>query len=387
MLPFMIGPSSRAFLLLLIAGALTCPVQSTTATPEKLWSIDLRSLPQIEAVGSLSDAGGNTITYLDQSRLAFGLNFPASAPSSRPMSKENFYKTLIVVVDARTGSVESFRSWTEAEGGAYKAINLGHVNSGDLLLLRQDRLTLLSSTLEIIAERALDPMALWYLLVDSSGNSALLSRTAPEDYDSVENNWISTRTLKDVRLTPGKRGSTGSTLVVNESVIFSPIIRPPYDSNSGNDAPPMIFDTEGQTKKLCDACSGAAIAAFGHDFIVVAHHPHTSYSVVNGRGEIIFSAAHGGQGDGPLTASTGFPTSDRIALHYGHMDPARRISEDTLIVFDAGKRSEIVQTKLSYPGQTVGNRTSFATPQLAMSPDGKFLAMLGGDTLQVLKIP
>jgi hypothetical protein len=46
-----------------------------------------------------------------------------------------------------------------------------------------------------------------------------------------------------------------------------------------------------------------------------------------------------------------------------------------------------MRMNLSYLGQTVGNRTSFTTPRLAMSPDGKLLAVMGADSLQVLKIP
>lgn len=264
MLRFMMANVAGAFLFLLVGSALTCPLQSSKETPEKLWSIDLRLLPQIEAVGSLSEAGGHSVTFLDQNRLALGLNFPTSAPASQSRSTENFHTTLVIVVNAKTGKVESSRSWPEAEGGAYNGINLGHVNSGDLLLLRQDHLFLLSSSLETLADRALDPTELWYLFVDSSGYSALLSRTAHDNYDSVENHWISTHTLKDLRITPGVRGSIGSTLVVNDSVIFSPIIRPPYDSNSLKEVPPMILDMDGQTRRLCLSCPGAAIAAFGH---------------------------------------------------------------------------------------------------------------------------
>jgi hypothetical protein len=388
MLRLMMANAVRAFAFFVFGVALTCPVQSTNGTAEKLWSIDLRPLPQIAAIGPLSEAGGNTITFLDQNRIALGLNFPTSVPASQSNSTENFHKTLVIAVDAKTGNVESSRSWPEAKGGAYKAMDLGHANSSDLLLLREDHLFRLSSTLEILADRALDPTDLWYLLVDSSGSSALLSRTAHDNYDSITNHWISTSTLKDLRVLPGVRGSTGSTLVVNESVIFSPLIRPPYDSNSLKEVPPKIFDRNGQTRQLCASCPGAAIAAFGHDFIVVAHHPRASYSVVNARSEeIIFDATHGDEGDGVLSASTAFSTSDRIALQYGRIDLARRTSEVTLIVFDADKRAEIMRMNLSYLGQTVGNRTSFTTPRLAMSPDGKLLAVMGADSLQVLKIP
>ncbi|MFY9731638.1 MAG: hypothetical protein WB723_17045 [Candidatus Acidiferrales bacterium] len=384
----MISNIVKAFSFLVFGVALTCPVQSTDGTAEKLWSIDLRHLPQIAAMGPLSEAGGNTITFLDQNRIALDLNFPASVPAGQSNLTENAHKTLLIVVDAKTGNVEGSRSWPEVKGGAYNTINWGHANSGDLLLLRENHLFLLSSALELLADRALDRTDLWYLLVDSSGSSALLLRTAHDNYDSVMNHWISTSTLKDLRVTPGVRGSTGSTLVVNESVIFNPIVRPPYDSNSLKEVPPKIFDRNGQTRQLCASCPGAAIAAFGHDFIVVAHHPRASYSVVNARSEeIIFDATHGDEGDGGLLASAAFSTSNRIALQYGHIDLARRTSEDTLIVFDADKRSEIMRMNLSYAGQTVGNHTSFTTPRLAMSPDGKLLAVMGADTLQVLKIP
>jgi hypothetical protein len=387
MLQFVMANIVKAFSFLVFGVTLICPVQSTDGTAEKLWSIDLRHVPQIAAIGPLSEAGGITITFLGQNRIALGLNFPTSVPASKSNLTENFHKTLIIVVDAKTGNIESSRSWPEVKGGAYNTINLGHANSGDLLLMRQDHLLLLSSTLEILVDRALDPTDLWYLLVDSSGSSALLSRTAHDNYDSITNHWISTTTLKDLRITPGVRGSTGSTLVVNENVIFSPIIRPPYDSNSLKEVP-AVFDRSGQTRPLCASCLGAAIAAFGDDFIVVAHHPRASYSVVNARSEeIIFDATHGDEGDGVLLASPAFSTSNRIALQYGRIDLARRISEDTLIVFDADKRAEIMRMNLSYPGQTVGNHTSFATPRLAMSPDGKLLAVMGTDTLQVLKLP
>ena len=385
MLRFMMANVVRAFLFFVFGVALTCPVQSTNGAAEKLWSIDLRPLPQIAAMGRLSEAGGNTLTFLDQNRIALGLNFPISVPADQAKVTENFHKTLIIVVDTKTGNVESSRSWPEVKGGVYKALNLGHANSGDLLLLREDHLFLLSSTLEILEDRALDPIELWYLLVDSSGSSALLSRTAHDNYDSITNHWVSTRTLKDLRITPGVRDSA---LVVNETVIFSPIIRPPYDSNSLKDVPPKVLDKNGETRQLCASCPGAAIAAFGHDFIVVHHHPRSSYSIVNARSEeIIFDATHGNEGDGGLLASTAFSTSNRIALQYGHIDLAHQTSENTVIVFDGDQRKEIMRMNLSYPGQAVGNHTSFTTPRLALSPDGKLLAVMSADTLQVLKIP
>ena len=73
-------------------------------------------LPQIEAVGPLSKAGGNTLDT-STNRLAFGLNFPTFVPVGQSRSTENFHKTLIIVVGAETGNVESSRSWYEAREG------------------------------------------------------------------------------------------------------------------------------------------------------------------------------------------------------------------------------------------------------------------------------
>ena len=164
MLLFMMVNIVKAFYFLVFSVALICPLQSTDGTAEKLWSIDLRHVPQIAAIGPLSEAGGNTITFLDQNRIALGLNFPTSVPASKSNLTENFHKASLIVVDTKTGNVESSRTWPEVKGGAYSTINWGHANSGNLLFLRKDHLFLLSSTLEILADRALDPTDLWYLL-------------------------------------------------------------------------------------------------------------------------------------------------------------------------------------------------------------------------------
>lgn len=393
----MVANVARTLLLLLIHVAPAHSSRGVSQPPSKVVSVDLRSLSPIHALGPLIESGGHAVTFLDQDHIALALSFPSPPPNSQHPSRESFHTLLILVLNAKTGKAESSRSWLDLVGGADQRTNLAHAKSGELLLLLGSRLLRLSSTLETRAERALDPADYWYLMVSSSGDSALLLQTSPSDLDSIQAHWISTQTLADVKRAPGKRVPT---VLTDNAIIYSPIPRPPYNEGSLKDKTPLVLDDQGQTTPLCASCPGVALAAFGDGFVVVGHEPFSSYSIVDRKGALIFNANHGGQVDSVIRAATAFSTANRIALLYGHIgdarpgpertsfsDPPTHIAENTIIVFDADKLAEIVQMPVSDFGEWSGNQMSFITPKLGLSPDGKLLAVLYTSALQVFQLP
>jgi hypothetical protein len=387
----------RTAVRLLVLAVLADSSQLLGQPPHRVLDIDLRSLSQIEAVGPLTDAGGQILTFLDQRHIAIAMTFPSAPPIDQGATQEPFRKLLVLVLNAQTGKVESSRSWLDLSGGAYRDTHLAHIDSGEMLLLIEGHLLRLSSSLDTRAERTLDPSSLWGLMVSSSGALAVLFQTSVHDKESIQVHWISTQTLADLKLMPG---ISQPTVLLDDSIVYSPVIRPPYDEESLKDKTPLVLDDKGQSRALCASCPGVAVAAFGEGLVVVGHKPSSSYSIVDRTGAVIFDATHGGQGDGVIRAGTTFSKANRIAFNYGHLRvsppgsgktpsisaPAYS-AENDVIVFDADKRSETVEMALSDTGEKSGNRTSFSPPKLGLSPDGKLLAVFYAGTLQVFEVP
>jgi hypothetical protein len=365
---------------------------ATSKTGEQPTALVSARLTDVEAYKDSSRIGPVSelcVTFLDNDRVAFGTllsSFPDSN-AGREFRETIRSNAVLGIVDARSGSIRSVKQWSSMNGepAMVEKFTLVRDGSGGLLAGIGTQLLRLSSELETLATRTLplNPterngytyVDSWAILADKAGPSTLLIRFGSDR--AVENHWISRETLKDESSTPAPRYSYPSAFLVANQVLFNET----YDYLNDHTEHPVLLQQRGsEAHPLCSSCIGAVSASFGNNLILLSTKPSASYAVVDLRGNVLHRATHGKPAEF-INRSSGAADTNRVAFLYGHL-PTIYFN-----VFDADLKKEVWEYKLDVQPEKVGSfGVTFTTPRLALSPDGRKLAVLANSVLSIFSI-
>jgi hypothetical protein len=142
----------------------------------------------------------------------------------------------------------------------------------------------------------------------------------------------------------------------------------------------------GEPRPLCAECFGGVEASFGNGLVFLRG--LNEYSVRDSKGTMLYSKKGiGGRAD-TIGRVRGAITRNRVAYHFGHLG---RGLEETAVVLDVDAKKEIWRYSLHQSAVRTEVdgfvKESFPSLTLAMSPDGKKLAIVSGTTISVFEIP
>jgi hypothetical protein len=383
----------------IFCGAVLLSMASTTQGPKAVWSLNLSTLAAYRDTSEIPGSLPNrlSITFLDEDTIAVFVQFEFRAhPISR--SRDDVEAALrsmhdnsaILTIDAKNGTSQKSQVWKgpPAEG----VYSTG--NSGCLVMVGAQLLSL-SQTLEVVAKRVLPRNPIidlphgivgqddWTVLTDPRSKKALLVRfpfvpgTTGRKFGDAH--WISTDTLEDQSSMSIPRWEGTSAAVVGDSVIFGEL--------GVERQPALIQINDKEPRPLCADCFGRVDGTFGNG-LVFWDRPN-EYLVRDTSGTILFrKTGVGGRAD-TIGGASGARTSNRVAFQFGHL--GRRVLEETVVVLDVDAQKEIWRYKLRQEAvrTEIGGfvRESFPSPRLALSPDGKKLAILSGTEISLFEIP
>jgi hypothetical protein len=212
----------------------------------------------------------------------------------------------------------------------------------------------------------------WELLTDPGTKQAVLAHFPFTPDRLGEAHWISLETLADGFSSSVPRWNGAA--LVGDSIIL----------NQSTGAAQIIKDDE-QPKTLCANCVGVVRAGFGRGLIFIGRF---SYTIADTKGAILYhKKSVGGRAD-TVGDVSGALTGNRVAFLYGHLGQGL---EDTVVVLDVDRKKEVARFELHQQAEVrrVGGfiKESFTTPGLALSPDGKKLAVLVGSVVSLFDIP
>ncbi len=148
----------------------------------------------------------------------------------------------------------------------------------------------------------------------------------------------------------------------------------------------------GPSSQLWTSC-GLVLKAFGSHLVLLAlQHPRHTYAIIDENGKELWRERLGHGADRILGVS-GSAAANRVAIPYGSLRNSiihGWVTTDHIVILDADKKRRI--TEVDYPGKgehIVSEWQVFNTTRLALSPDGRLLAVLrsDGDALELLAIP
>jgi hypothetical protein len=367
---------------------------STAQMPKAIWSLDVSSHAAYrEAAGTENADQWLHIAFVDDNSIIVAAEFQ-STPGWRLGSGEpnQFLLTnnAILAVDSVKGTIQHFqvfKGWRGppamfSSGAAYST------GTADCLVNIGDELLRLSPTLEVAARRKL-PLSRrnidgyryqdhWSILTDPRTKKALLAHFLFPPNGSGDAHWLSVETLEDEQVNPILVFGWQGAALVGDSLVFGATV-PARE-------PARIQRGEGQPHPLCAKCLGPVNGSFGNGLIFLSFH---SYQVVDVNGTIRYRGKKvGGRAD-TIGGVSGAVTSNRVAFRFGHLG---REEEDTVVVLDMdAKKKEVMRFELHQPPEikTFGRmvKETFKPPSLALSPDGRKLAVLTGSVVTLYDVP
>jgi len=360
--------------------------------PAQRWAIDLNSSADVQDAGPIDANTRIILAFLGQNRFAVALLFPIRINGKFPPSRdEETWRALLLSVEGTDGKIaHSFRfDDFHGEGANPDWLQMGVVNSDELLVNFGNQLVRFSSDLVPLARRTL-PREMkvrnglhyydhWRFLTDPLRVTALLTHVNVGG--SADNRWISTRDLAEVEASHFGNFHSSRLVLVGRRVVFT-------NSDFKSKKSTAMVEADGQAARpLCD---GAVFASFGKSLLFLHRRPAASHVVVNLQGEEIYERKRGFGADTILAAS-GAAQSNRIAFVYGALRGSLFggwSSNDHIVVLDADLKREIEVPNLPDKGVHVGDQAQvFNSPALALSPDGRALAVAKGARVTLWDLP
>jgi hypothetical protein len=155
------------------------------------------------------------------------------------------------------------------------------------------------------------------------------------------------------------------------------------------EVPVMICDVSGAARKLCESCAGAVAAAFGRGLVLINAEPHGDYLVADTSGNIKFKGRTWNQG--LVAGASGSTGVNRVGFLVGsgvRFDGKSLESEERVVVLDIDKGGPVLEFSWKENSKTIGaGMMQLTAPKLALSPEGKQLAVLVGSTVRVYQVP
>lgn len=366
-------------------------------TAKTAWTIDLKSIPDVEYPGPANLNTRSSVTFIDNKQIAVGIVVPLRVNGRWPEIDQQRLCVLLFTIDSETGKILHRRVWDDFQGrpATERGLAMHPINSYELLVIVGDELLRLSSELETLSRRPLVPESAgrnsqmhydnWDLVTSPKGDSAVLVH---RNLDlSGKFHWISTRDLTDETVVaPGPGYISSGAAFVNETMVFN---QWQPDVHSGNTFRSM---RTGETEPLCLSYPRTRVlGAFGNALVVLGMRPAASYGIVDLDCHVLYRK-HYGHGSDSIDYVSGSSKANRFAFTYGGLRASLIrgwYETNHIVVVDADTRRELLNIGVSDYETTIGDWHVLigGTVRLALSPDGRSLAVLRGSTLQLVTIP
>jgi hypothetical protein len=378
-----------------LLGCLTSPLSQDVVSkglPVQTWAIDLNSLADVHEAGSIDANTRIKLAYLGQSRIAIALLFPIPVKGKFPSKRdEGTWRALLLSVESSDGKImHSFRfDDFDGEGANSAWLQIGVANSDELLAIFGNELIRFSSDLVPLTRRTL-PREMkernglhyydrWYFLTNPTQETALLTHVRVGG--SADDRWISTKDLEEIEAAHFGDFHSSRLVLLGRRVIFT-------NSDLKQKKSTTMEEVDGQAAQpLYD---GAILGSFGQDLLFLHRRPAASHVVVNLQAKEVYERQRGFGSDMILTTS-GAVRDNRIAFVYGALRGSSFggwSSSDHVIVLDADLKREVEIPNPRDSGMHVGDQSQvFNTPALALSPNGRALAIVDGPRMTLWDVP
>lgn len=366
--------------------------------PKPVKKIALQDLPAYKEAAE-SDSARPTklvVSFLDENEIVIFVEFEFQPrhESDDSISLENaHHNAAVLALNAASLAGEKSRVWKDLPGlpPVQPGLPIRPTGNSGCLLLLDNKLFSLSRMLEVSATRALPPNSSmhngfmrqdqWQMLTEPQWHKALLVRFPFVSADTRkygEAHWISPQTLEDELSVTVPRWE-GEAVLVHNSILFNEL-------NALNQ-PVQIQTNSEQPRPLCAECFGNAQASFGNGLVFLRG--VNKYSVRDATGAYVFGKSGvGGRAD-RIDGIRGATVANRVAYHVGHLGGSA--AKETVVVVDAQAKKEIWRYELQLKSVTTKIdgfvKESLLGITLALSPDGKKLAVVDGDTFSLFDIP
>ena len=352
-----------------------CAQAASSPQPAPTWTL---KLSDVRGIPTPTIGGETHLLFLDDQHLVI---------TQVDSTEGNHVNISIASVNAESGALIKTQAVNAMEGGRH-TVKTTLVNGGALILLAGQTLTKYSSDLRVLAARNLPPNkwripgfnreidGSWSIFGSLSNSRAFLGRTGPRGYS--EGQWISAATLADdgPKLKRGFRNA----VLTNAGFAF----------NDFSDHIEFQKLGEEYSHPMCPECEGAVEAAFGGDFVFVACKPASSFFVADSSGAVLHRVTQGKEPDN-IKWTSGAANARRVAYTTGVISlRASPQSTGRVVVFDLDRKENILDLNLVSNGKAENTNgftiVGFASPQVALSPNGLRLAVLSERAIQLYQL-
>jgi hypothetical protein len=208
-------------------------------------------------------------------------------------------------------------------------------------------------------------------LAANAGGTAILATRHRSAHDKAEEHWLSADTLDDVEVESADSGHCCLS-TSGKQVIYS------------SDAPklePLSIRTRGAAAHpLCSKCFGYNAVFLSDDQVVFATWPKATLAIASTGGEIKFRRSFG-EADDTIVAISVAATPQRVAFLSGPEHVPATVANYKIGIFDVDQKRLVVKMLLATPIHRREWLATIISPQIAISPDGKSLAVLTNSAL------
>ena len=293
----------------------------------------------------------------------------------------------ILLLDVRSGVLKNTLTWSAplTLSRFDTRPELAPIQNGHFLVKTANEIRLFSSAGQELKKRLLDLKSVkapynpeltlwdrWQLAVDPTGQTAMLA--AHRLYqDQAEEHWISVDTLEDIAVEKADSKLCCSSLSSDSVVYRSNVPKVPISiRQKGNAARP-----------LCDKCFGADPLFLDDEHILLI--TRASFTIVSANGKVQYEHGFGGPDDKIQQVSVA-PLASRIAFRWNSGHIQKDSGSYHVTVFDLTSRQQVIDVQLSERRLQQGSGFGVVAPVIALSPDGKWIAILYDSLLQLFPV-
>jgi hypothetical protein len=327
------------------------------------WQVDIRNIDGHLQTGDLVTW---RLAFLNDERVVAGAIFESTP--------------LLTAFEVRTGRVcaRSEPLAPVVESVSFDKMEFAPVSDGLLVLMGYD-VTLFDSTLRVLKKRTLTKTGLpsgqdQHWSVTSSPRDAVLL-TEYSRSGTVGQHWVDPNTLKDLSSGTGLNYSPPNLAITQNSVIFNDIEHPERNEL-------RVWHKSGQTGPLCPSCFGAIGSVFGtRQLAFLSSRPDASFMIVDpSNGQLVMQGTRESPGEF-MRSPSGAREANRVVT-YTYVAGRIRV-----LVADADTRSVVWESEVEQVREVSTNHTTTYGLRLALSANGKKLAILQGTHLSAYSLP
>ena len=376
--PCIIDHCSPVFLQPLVVQAADRPFIQATL----VWS-----KPAIQDLASLA-----VLKFMTSATLATG-GPPEESPEGASLKRGS-----VELLDVQTGTVAQRIFWSAPLSTSNFALRaVLPLSDGRFVFQSWDQLTLFSAAGEIVTTRTL-PMEsrradynpnlthwdIWQFAASPDGRDLLAIRRAVNSRE-IEEHWLSVETLEDVQV----RSDSARRPYMTEASCTTAVGREQdLHLSGGPKKEPIVIRTKnGAAHPLCPKCYGSAALFLDDNHIVVSGWPRARFLVVSTEGQIQVDRTVGGKDDHIIQMSVA-ALSQQVAFLRGPQRMQNNTGKYSVFIYDAVRKKAVLLLQIPEHihverVESLGIMETRIPPQIALSPDGRSLAILDDSSLQM----